>query len=144
MERRKLPAKSAKTGWIRVTGANANNLKNLDLRIPVGRLTVIAGPILSALGQTQDIHPYRRANILDAVVNSFSFIIPWHVWPILMILQIRPLQDANALIPVPASTDFLTATFYPVAIWCVMLLAILTGYGRKFEGPSGEVVTRHE
>ena len=107
----------------------------------VGRLTVIAGPILSALGQTQNLHPYRRANILDAVVNSFSFIIPWHVWPILMILQIRPLADANPLIAVPAASDFLLATYYPVVIWAVMLLAILSGYGRKFEGPGGEVVT---
>jgi Na+/H+ antiporter NhaC len=107
----------------------------------VGRLTVIAGPIVNALGQTQDLHPYRRANILDAVVNSFSFIIPWHVWPILMILQIRPLTEQNAAVPVPAASDFLLTTYYPVAIWCVMLIAIFTGYGRKFEGPAGEVVT---
>ena len=106
----------------------------------VGRLTVIAGPILNALGRTQNLHPYRRANILDAVVNSFSFIIPWHVWPILMILQIAPLASANELIPIPATTGFLYTTFYPVAIWCVMLIAILTGWGRKFEGPNGEVV----
>ena len=109
----------------------------------VGRLTVIAGPILNALGRTQNLHPYRRANILDAVVNSFSFIIPWHVWPILMILQIAPLSNANELIPIPATTGFLYTTFYPVAIWCVMLIAILTGWGRKFEGPNGEVVVEN-
>jgi len=109
----------------------------------VARLTVIAGPILNALGRTQNLHPYRRANILDAVANSFSFIIPWHVWPILMILQINPLHQANELIPVPAATDFLLTTYYPVAIWCVMLIAIVTGWGRKFEGPNGEVVTEN-
>ena len=106
----------------------------------VGRLTVIAGPVLSALGQTQDLHPYRRANILDAVVNSFSFIVPWHVWPILMILQIRPLAEANPLIAVPTASDFFQATYYPLAIWAVMLFAIVSGYGRKFEGPNGDVV----
>ncbi|MEM9280673.1 MAG: excinuclease ABC subunit UvrA [Verrucomicrobiota bacterium] len=42
-ERRKLPARNRKEGWIRIKGASANNLKNIDLRIPVGRLTVIAG-----------------------------------------------------------------------------------------------------
>ena len=41
--RRKLPAKNRKEGWIRIKGASANNLKNIDVRIPVGRLTVIAG-----------------------------------------------------------------------------------------------------
>ncbi len=109
----------------------------------VARLTVIAGPILNALGRTQNLHPYRRANILDAVANSFSFIVPWHVWPILMILQIVPLNRANELIPVPAASDFLLTTYYPVAIWCVMLIAIITGWGRKFEGPNGEVVTEN-
>ncbi|MEO0413684.1 MAG: excinuclease ABC subunit UvrA, partial [Verrucomicrobiota bacterium] len=42
-ERRKLPAKSSKEGWLRIDGATANNLKNLNLRIPIGRFTVIAG-----------------------------------------------------------------------------------------------------
>ncbi|MGI9261390.1 MAG: Na+/H+ antiporter NhaC family protein, partial [Woeseiaceae bacterium] len=63
-----------------------------------------------------------------------------HVWPILMIIQIRPLNDANALVTVPGTTDFLLTTFSPVLIWCVMLFAIVTGYGRKFEGPAGEVL----
>ena len=110
----------------------------------VGRLTVIAGPILNALGQTQNLHPYRRANILDAVVNSFSFIMPWHVWPILMILQISPLSADNPLIVVPSASGFLWSTYYPVAIWCVMLIAVITGYGRKFEGPAGEVIDARE
>ncbi len=42
-ERRKLPAKSRKAGWLIVKGASANNLKNIDVRIPVGRLTVLTG-----------------------------------------------------------------------------------------------------
>ncbi|MDG2123798.1 MAG: excinuclease ABC subunit UvrA [Verrucomicrobiales bacterium] len=42
-KRRKLPARNAKTGWIRIKGATANNLDNLDVQIPLGRLTVITG-----------------------------------------------------------------------------------------------------
>jgi excinuclease ABC subunit A len=42
-ERRKLPAKGAKTGWIRIKGATANNLKNIDVQIPIARLTAISG-----------------------------------------------------------------------------------------------------
>ena len=42
-KRRKLPAKSRKAGWLIVKGATANNLKNIDIRIPVGRLTVLTG-----------------------------------------------------------------------------------------------------
>jgi excinuclease ABC subunit A len=42
-ERRRLPAKNRKDGWLKVKGATANNLQNIDVRIPIGRLTVIAG-----------------------------------------------------------------------------------------------------
>jgi excinuclease ABC subunit A len=42
-ERRKLPSKTAKSGWLVMKGASANNLKNIDVRIPVGRLTGITG-----------------------------------------------------------------------------------------------------
>ena len=40
--RRKLP-KIASGGWIEVKGASINNLNNLDVRIPIGRLTVLSG-----------------------------------------------------------------------------------------------------
>jgi len=42
-ERRKLPAKNRREGWLRLRGASANNLENIDVRLPVGRLTVITG-----------------------------------------------------------------------------------------------------
>lgn len=41
--RRKLPAKNKKDGWLRIKGANANNLKNVNLAIPIARLTVVTG-----------------------------------------------------------------------------------------------------
>jgi excinuclease ABC subunit A len=42
-ERRKLPAKTAKEAWLRVKGAHANNLKSIEVAIPLERLTVITG-----------------------------------------------------------------------------------------------------
>ncbi|MEM9478774.1 MAG: excinuclease ABC subunit UvrA [Verrucomicrobiota bacterium] len=42
-ERRKLPGKTAKSGWLRLKNATANNLKKVDAAIPVGRLSVITG-----------------------------------------------------------------------------------------------------
>jgi excinuclease ABC subunit A len=41
--RRKLPNKKEVGEWLVVKGARANNLKNLEVRIPIGRLTVISG-----------------------------------------------------------------------------------------------------
>lgn len=42
-KRRKLPAMNRKDGWLRIRGASANNLKKIDVRIPVNRLTGISG-----------------------------------------------------------------------------------------------------
>ncbi|MEP4486017.1 MAG: Na+/H+ antiporter NhaC family protein [Halioglobus sp.] len=99
----------------------------------VARVTVVAGPIVDEVGGAADIHPRRRANILDGVANSFSFIMPWHIWPLLMIMTVTPLVDVYPFLHVPSATDFLFSTFYPVIIWCVMLFAVVSGYGREFE-----------
>ncbi|MAS96062.1 MAG: excinuclease ABC subunit A [Verrucomicrobiales bacterium] len=42
-ERRKLPAKNRKEGWLRIRGASANNLKKIDVRLPINRLVGISG-----------------------------------------------------------------------------------------------------
>ena len=42
-KRRKLPGRTAKSGWLRLKSATANNLKKVDANIPVGRLVVITG-----------------------------------------------------------------------------------------------------
>jgi hypothetical protein len=56
-----------------------------------------------------------------------------------MILQIVPPNSANDLIPIPAITGFRYTTIFPVAIWCIMLMAIPTGWSRKVESPDREV-----
>ena len=42
-ERRPIPSVKARKGWIRVTGATANNLRNVDVAIPEARLVVLTG-----------------------------------------------------------------------------------------------------
>ncbi|CAN5367075.1 hypothetical protein BH23VER1_BH23VER1_03620 [soil metagenome] len=41
--RRALPKPRAREGWLRLKGASAHNLKNIDVQIPLARLTVITG-----------------------------------------------------------------------------------------------------
>ena len=41
--RRPLPKASARAGWLRIKGCSANNLKKIEARIPLERLTVITG-----------------------------------------------------------------------------------------------------
>ena len=42
-DRRALPKANARSGWLKLTGCHANNLKNIDVRIPLSRLTVLTG-----------------------------------------------------------------------------------------------------
>lgn len=51
---RDLPAAKSKDGWLKILGAHANNLKNIDVQIPVGRLTVITG--VSGSGKSTFLH----------------------------------------------------------------------------------------
>lgn len=41
--RRSLPKAKDPSAWLRLTGCHANNLKNVDARFPLGRLTVLTG-----------------------------------------------------------------------------------------------------
>ncbi|WP_425606130.1 excinuclease ABC subunit UvrA [Roseibacillus ishigakijimensis] len=41
--RRKIPAKNAREGWLKLKGCRYNNLKNIDVALPLGRLTVLTG-----------------------------------------------------------------------------------------------------
>ena len=41
--RRALPSERSRTGWIKVRGCHHNNLKSIDVAIPLGRLTVLTG-----------------------------------------------------------------------------------------------------
>jgi len=52
--RRPLSSAKSKDGWLRVTGATANNLKNIDVSIPLGRLTVLTG--VSGSGKSSFMH----------------------------------------------------------------------------------------
>ncbi len=104
------------------------------------RITVVGGPAVDEIGSIAKIHPYRRANILDAVANSLSYIMPWHRWPFYVIGAVTPLLSTYPFLTVPRVTDFLLTAFYPILIWVMMLLAVITGYGRQFEGEGGAVV----
>ncbi len=66
--RRALPALKAKEGWLRVTGATANNLKNIDVSIPLGRLTVLTG--VSGSGKSSFMHGALSPAVREKISKS--------------------------------------------------------------------------
>jgi len=86
------------------------------------------GPVLNKIGGAHDIHPYRRANLLDAVANSLPACIPFmsvFVFIGSALTGLSPLEVAGG-------------TMYAYTLFLVMVFAVATGWGRRYEGPNGE------
>ncbi len=81
------------------------------------------GPILNKIGAAKDIHPYRRANLLDGTANSLPAIIPF------MSVFVFIGAALTGLSPVIVAGG----TLYGFALFIVFLVAVLTGWGRKKE-----------
>jgi excinuclease UvrABC ATPase subunit len=66
--RRKLPAAKSKDGWITLTGAKANNLKNVNVQLPLARLTIITG--VSGSGKSSLMHGSLLPAVRDALQKT--------------------------------------------------------------------------
>ncbi len=81
------------------------------------------GPILNKIGSAKNIHPYRRANLLDGTANSLPAIVPFmsvFVFIGAALTGLSPLVVAGG-------------TIYGFALFIVFLAAVITGWGRKKE-----------
>lgn len=81
------------------------------------------GPILNKIGSAKNIHPYRRANLLDGTANSLPAIIPF------MSVFVFIGAALTGLSPVVVAGG----TIYGFVLFAVFLAAVLTGWGRRPE-----------
>lgn len=81
------------------------------------------GPILNKIGSAKQIHPYRRANLLDGTANSLPSIVPF------MSVFVFIGAALTGLSPVVVAGG----TIYGFVLSAVFLAAVLTGWGRKKE-----------
>ena len=103
----------------------------------------IAAPFVNAMGQDQKIHPYRRANILDAMTTSMCHAIPWSKQLFVLAGLLTAMKDTYSFVPVITTTDFFFYCFHPWVLMIIMPLAAIFGYGRIFEGPGGAVIKKY-
>lgn len=101
---------------------------------------ICASPLVNALGQKAKLHPFRRANFLAVACDSFNACMPFGGSVLLLLGCIKTLAADASYITVPSPNAFLTTCFYPCILWVVMFIAVLTGWGRIYEGPDGKPV----
>lgn len=101
-----------------------------------GPSMLVFGPIADRLGAQVGLHPYRRANVMDCFALGLGSVVPV-VSSFLFIASLLTVDqgDAPALDPM----SIFTGAFYPLVLTCVILVAVITGWGRRYEGQNGAV-----
>lgn len=102
---------------------------------------ICVAPFVNAIGRKNQLHPHRSANILATCICSFPFFLPFGGCVLLLLGGLLSLQSTYSFLPTLAPTDMMFTAFYSWAIWGVMLVSCLFGFGRRFEGKNGEEVT---
>jgi Na+/H+ antiporter NhaC len=106
-----------------------------------GAAFITLGPVVDQLGAKVDLHPYRRSNIMDCFGFGIACVVPVASTFLLIAAGMTMGFDAPPLSPV----ELFGATAYPLVLTAVMIIAIITGWGRRFEGEDGKAVrTRAE
>ncbi|SDK36257.1 transporter, NhaC family [Cryobacterium psychrotolerans] len=100
-----------------------------------GPSMIMFGPVADRIGAAAGLHPYRRANVMDCVTLGLGSVVPV-VSSFLLIASL--LTQGHDSAPVLSAPSIFLAAFYPLVLTLVILVAILTGWGRRFEGANGE------
>lgn len=101
---------------------------------------ICVAPFVNAVGKKNELHPYRRTEILATTICSFPFFLPFGGCVLLLLGGVSSMMDTYPFLPKLSGTDMMFTTFYSGAIWIIMLIVCITGWGRAFEGKNGEYV----
>jgi len=98
---------------------------------------ITAAPFVSQLGRRFRLHPYRRANMLDAVTSALGYIFPWGGGVLIGYQTIQNLAPRYDFLEVVSPTQVWPFVLHGWFLALVMLLAAITGFGRMFEAADG-------
>jgi len=98
---------------------------------------IAAAPVISQLGKRFKLHPYRRANMLDAVTSAIGYIFPWGGGVLIGYSTIRNLQSEYDFIQVVSPTEVWPFVLHGWFLALVMLIAAISGFGRTYEAADG-------
>ncbi|MGM0488814.1 MAG: Na+/H+ antiporter NhaC family protein [Planctomycetota bacterium] len=98
---------------------------------------ITAAPFVSRLGRRFHLHPYRRANMLDAVTSALGYIFPWGGGVLIGYQTIQNLAPRYEFFKVVSPTEVWPFVLHGWFLALVMLMAAITGFGRMFEAADG-------
>ncbi len=99
------------------------------------------GSVADELGARHQIHPYRRANFLTGYANTFPAILPFiSAFIFISASSIEPLLEEYSYLPAVTPLQIFSGAFYPMVLFVVLTISILTGWDRIYEGPDGAIL----
>ncbi len=101
---------------------------------------IAASPFVKEIGDQYKIHPYRKANFLDAQTSALGYIFPWSGGVLLGVSTIAGLTEEYDFINAIDPAQAVPYVFHGWILVAVMLIAAITGLGRRYIGPKGEEV----
>ncbi|SHN80404.1 Na+/H+ antiporter NhaC family protein [Desulfitobacterium chlororespirans] len=132
----------------------AQSVKGAEFSIAAGTIVATAlvggvtsasiltfGPVANEIGKRKHLHPFRRAVLVDCFSMTIGAIIPFlSAFIFISSSVINSLRSEYQFIPTISPVDIALTSFYPLCLFVVLIYAVITGWGRKFEGPNGSEV----
>lgn len=141
----------ATVSWIRKNLAKTPRSNEISLwglttvfNVLIAAINTIAiicvAPFTNAIGKAHKLHPYRRANITDATSCTWPFFLPFGGCILLLVGTMKVAAETYTFVTPLAPTSMFFAVFYSWILWFVILGAVITGFGRTFEGRGGRPI----
>lgn len=106
-----------------------------------GPAIIMFGPIADEIGRAKNLHPYRRANLIDGFATTIPVIVPFvSSFIFIVITAVRGLISDYPFIQEINPLKLSLATFHSILLFFVLLYAVISGWGREYEGKNGEPV----
>ncbi|MCP4106726.1 MAG: Na+/H+ antiporter NhaC family protein, partial [Desulfobacteraceae bacterium] len=101
---------------------------------------IAAAPFVKEVGEDFRIHPYRRANLLDATTSALGYIFPWSGAVLLGASTLKGLAQTYDFVQMIPTTKVWPFVFHGWFLLAVMIVAASTGLFRTFSDEHGNPV----
>ena len=103
-----------------------------------GPAIVMFGPIADQVGKIKKLHPYRRANMIDAMACGLPVIfVPTSAFIFIVMMVVGGLGDQFSFIKPINPFHLAGATLHCWTLTITVIVSMIIGWGRTYEGKDG-------